>query len=269
MFFPACLTGVSLGGLAVVLSIMLVVCLGMLGMLLETLLPKELSRWLLGPPDTRTRPGEQMVPNQQPQSPAVTSSQSSGQVAPNRQPQSATTSGTQLHQQTVSSRPPQAQQVASTVHSPAPAVHQSFTVPDVADQPLILALFLSHREFIQQQAGILAAIQRQRESRPGSTPPGTRGADSSAAGASAASAVPLSMPMADRTSTSGSKTAAESESQLEDVCVVCMDASKDWLCMPCRHLAMCGACTARIQHQTGRCPICQQYIRQAVQVYKA
>ena len=204
----------------------------------------------------------------QPQNSTIKSGQPGQQTA---QSQSPVISGTQLHQQTVSSRQPQAH-VTPTLDSPAPAVHQPFTIPDSADHPLISAFASSGREYIQQQIAILAAIQRQRWSHPGPIPHSVREADGSAAGPSysaAASAVPLSMPVAGKSSTSRSRTATESKSQLADVCVVCMDASKDWLCMPCRHLAMCGACTARIQHQTGRCPICQQYIRQAVQVYKA
>lgn len=53
-----------------------------------------------------------------------------------------------------------------------------------------------------------------------------------------------------------------------DVCVICMDAGKDWLCVPCGHLAMCKACSARVKHQTGRCPVCQKKIKQVMQVYK-
>ena len=244
LVFPACLAGFGFFGLAVVLAMMFVGCVVMSGLLLGTLLPDKLFLWLQ----------RSIVTGRQP--------------ALNRQPQSASISDTQLHRQMDSSRQPQAQ-ATPTLHSPAPAMHQSFSVPARVDQPRISALISSFCEFFQEQTAIMAAYPWQWES---STPPGTRGADSSAAGPStsaAASAVPSSMPIADRSSTSRSKAATENESQLGDVCVVCMDASKDWLCLPCHHLAMCGACTARIQHQTQRCPICQQYIRQAVQVYKA
>lgn len=153
--------------------------------------------------------------------------------------------------------------------SPAPAVHQSLTSAEFTDRPLISALVSSRREYIQQQADILASIQRQRVSRPGLTLPGPHRAAAGPSTSAAASAVPLSMPVADRLSKSRSGTATASESQLADVCVICMDASKDWLCMPCNHLTMCKACIARFWRQTGRCPICQQFIRQAVQVYRA
>ena len=62
-------------------------------------------------------------------------------------------------------------------------------------------------------------------------------------------------------------TAATSAPQPADVCVVCMDASKDSLCVPRGHLAMCGECSARVKHQTRHCPICQKKIKQVMQVY--
>ena len=66
----------------------------------------------------------------------------------------------------------------------------------------------------------------------------------------------------------GPPTATTSPLELANVCVVCMDAGKDWLCVPCGHLAMCKVCSARVKHQTGRCPVCQKKIKQVLQVYK-
>lgn len=200
------------------------------------------------------------------------SRQAGGQMAPttNRQPQSPTTSVTPLPQQMGSSMQSQTQAMPP-LHSPAPATDPFFTIPDGADQPLIQAILLSRRAFIEQQAAILAAAHRHRGSHPGPTPAGTHEADSSAAGPSmsaGASAVPLRMPTAGRASTSRSTMANESEDQPSDVCVVCMDADKDWFCLPCRHLAMCRTCISRIAHTIRRCPICQQYITRAEQVYR-
>lgn len=62
--------------------------------------------------------------------------------------------------------------------------------------------------------------------------------------------------------------AATSAPEPADVCVVCMDASKDWACVPCGHLAMCKARSARVKRQTRRCPRCQKRIKQVMQVFK-
>ena len=198
------------------------------------------------------------------------SRQPGGQMSPPRQPQSPTVPDTPLPQQMGSSRQSQTQ-ATPPLRSPAPATDPFFTIPDGADQPLIQALLASRRAFIEQQAAILAAAHRHRGSHPGPTPAGTHEGGSSAAGPSvsaAASAVPLSMPAAGRISTNRSRTANEREDQPADVCVVCMDADKDWFCLPCRHLAMCETCIIRIIRTTRRCPICQQSITKAVQVYR-
>ena len=94
----------------------------------------------------------------QPESPATTSRQPSEQMVPNGHPQSPDIPSTQLHQRVVSSRQPQTQVMPSL----GSVVHQSFTVRNGADQPLISALVSSHHEYIQQQASILSAIQRDR-----------------------------------------------------------------------------------------------------------
>ena len=128
------------------------------------------------------------------------------------------------------------------------------TTPDSADQPVFSSIVFTCRFLVEygQQAAFLATIQRLRGFL-GLVPVGTHEADSSAAVPSAstiASAVSLSMPAADRTSTSRCGTAIESEDQPSDVCVVCMDADKDWFCLPCRHLAMCGTYISRLAHTT-------------------
>ena len=142
--------------------------------------------------------------------------------------------------------------------------------PQGANQPLAAAIASSHHDFIQQQAAILANIRRQRDSSLVSPRPGIDVTDGSAAGTvAAASALPLEMPLGGRNSSTGSLACAEKEDQYVDACVVCMDGDKNWLCLPCGHLAMCGACSARVKCQTGRCPICQQSIQQVVQVFRA
>lgn len=198
------------------------------------------------------------------------SRQPGGQMSPPRQPQASTASDTPLPQQMGSSRQSQTQ-ATPPLHSSAPATDPFFTIPDGADQPLIQALLASRCAFIEQQAAILAAAHRPQGSRSGPTPAGTHEGGSSAAGptmSAAASAVPVSIPTAGTISTSRSRTAHEREDQPSDVCVVCMDADKDWFGLPCRHLAMCGTCIIRIIKTTRRCPICQQSITKAVQVYR-
>lgn len=159
-------------------------------------------------------------------------------------------------------RQPQAQAVPRT-RSQVPNVYRFFARPDGADQPLAVPPVLSRQNQNEQQAAINAAIKRQLDSSQVHSPLGAHEQDSSAARSPtsiAASDVPLRTPPSN-----GSVAADDRDSQLVDPCVVCMDANKDWLCMPCGHLAMCGACTARVSHQTGHCPICKQYIQQIVQ----
>lgn len=88
---------------------------------------------------------------------------------------------------------------------PPPFRGPALQPPQDADQSLTAALECSRQEFIQEQTARLAAIQRQWRPRLISTPlGGSREADGSAAGASAAaSAVPLELPLADRNSSNG------------------------------------------------------------------
>ena len=115
---------------------------------------------------------------------------------------------------------------------------------------------------IEQQAPRIAAVQRQRQRQ---ASPATSGpAPLTSAGASAASL--RRVPLDDSTSHPRSTSAAEDN--LWDVCVVCMDACKDWVCIPCRHLAMCGLCIERVKRVSGRCPICKQPIKKIMQIYR-
>ena len=54
-----------------------------------------------------------------------------------------------------------------------------------------------------------------------------------------------------------------------DECVICMHFMKEWLRVPCGHLAMCGPCIAKVKRQTGGCPICRRRITQVVRVCRA
>jgi hypothetical protein len=50
----------------------------------------------------------------------------------------------------------------------------------------------------------------------------------------------------------------------ETLCVVCMDAPKNHLVLPCKHLCVCEAC-ARLLHN--RCPVCRGPIELITQVF--
>jgi tRNA(Ile2) C34 agmatinyltransferase TiaS len=67
--------------------------------------------------------------------------------------------------------------------------------------------------------------------------------------------------------------AAENERRLQQLearlmCVVCMEAEKSVMLLPCTHMCMCEACTHRIRSAGGRaaqCPVCRQRIASTVQ----
>ena len=50
-------------------------------------------------------------------------------------------------------------------------------------------------------------------------------------------------------------------------CVVCMDAPKNCVLMPCFHLCVCMRCGKRLRADSGKCPICRKVIRKARRVY--
>ena len=45
------------------------------------------------------------------------------------------------------------------------------------------------------------------------------------------------------------------ESQKE--CVVCYEANKDTVVLPCRHMCLCINCSQIVRMQTNKCPICR------------
>lgn len=53
-------------------------------------------------------------------------------------------------------------------------------------------------------------------------------------------------------------------------CVVCMDATRDAICVPCGHIAGCYSCLTRIKYQsesTACCPICRSIVHSVVKIY--
>lgn len=51
----------------------------------------------------------------------------------------------------------------------------------------------------------------------------------------------------------------------EKLCVICQDAQKTTLIMPCRHLCVCGKCSSHAS--LDRCPICRTWIDSTLDVY--
>ena len=49
-----------------------------------------------------------------------------------------------------------------------------------------------------------------------------------------------------------------SEFEFKDLCVVCMDAKKEYAVLPCGHVCLCAQCAEAVRcTQTPRCPMCQ------------
>ena len=63
---------------------------------------------------------------------------------------------------------------------------------------------------------------------------------------------------------SGSGTPDAEETQ----CVVCFDAPKDHLVLPCKHLCVCEACAEQLtKTRTPMCPVCRGPIRETMKVF--
>jgi len=126
-------------------------------------------------------------------------------------------------------------------------------------------------DYMQQQAAIWDDIQRSRTvanvpSQPSASvglPQNASGSNATPGAAIAADDNGSSKASVHHTQSSGSGSVAAA-----DVCSACMDAQKDWVCIPCGHLAMCKDCSVRVGRLTGRCPICSQRIKQVMQVYR-
>ena len=54
----------------------------------------------------------------------------------------------------------------------------------------------------------------------------------------------------------------------ESVCVVCMDAPKQHVMVPCMHVCVCEACAQRLlDAQTPHCPVCRTPVRETARVF--
>ena len=53
----------------------------------------------------------------------------------------------------------------------------------------------------------------------------------------------------------------------ETMCVVCMDAPKDCIVLPCMHLCACGPCAQRLLELNASCPVCRGPVERMAQVF--
>jgi hypothetical protein len=62
--------------------------------------------------------------------------------------------------------------------------------------------------------------------------------------------------------------AAPAENQEDNQCVVCMDAPKSRILLPCLHQCVCEACAQRmLELDTPSCPVCRAHIERIGQVF--
>ncbi len=52
----------------------------------------------------------------------------------------------------------------------------------------------------------------------------------------------------------------------DDACVVCMEALRGCILVPCGHLAMCVPCAEEVQRKKGHCPLCRTPIAEIVNI---
>jgi hypothetical protein len=66
----------------------------------------------------------------------------------------------------------------------------------------------------------------------------------------------------------GSGSATPQPDAEETLCVVCMDAPKDHIIVPCGHMCVCGACAEQLtKTRTPTCPVCRRVIRETMEVF--
>jgi hypothetical protein len=53
----------------------------------------------------------------------------------------------------------------------------------------------------------------------------------------------------------------------ETQCVVCMDAPKDRIILPCFHMCVCGPCAQRLLELDAPCPVCRGPVERMAQVF--
>ena len=62
--------------------------------------------------------------------------------------------------------------------------------------------------------------------------------------------------------------AASHQGTEETMCVVCFDAPKDHLIVPCGHMCVCAGCAELLtKTRTPTCPVCREPIQQTVKVF--
>ena len=71
-----------------------------------------------------------------------------------------------------------------------------------------------------------------------------------------------------RTPPSAPTTPAPHPDAEETMCVVCFDAPKDHLIVPCGHMCVCAGCAEQLTNtRTPTCPVCRAAIRETVKVF--
>jgi hypothetical protein len=53
----------------------------------------------------------------------------------------------------------------------------------------------------------------------------------------------------------------------ETLCVLCFDAPKDRIVLPCMHLCVCGPCAQRLLELDASCPVCRGPVERMAQVF--
>jgi hypothetical protein len=61
--------------------------------------------------------------------------------------------------------------------------------------------------------------------------------------------------------------AAPDQDTEETMCVVCFDAHKDRIVLPCMHLCACGPCAQRLLELDASCPVCRGPVERMAQVF--
>lgn len=59
---------------------------------------------------------------------------------------------------------------------------------------------------------------------------------------------------------------AQTEPSQSD-CIICMDAKKDSVCVPCGHNAGCFECLSTVKSTAGTCPVCRAELQQVIRLY--
>ncbi|KAF0690680.1 Aste57867_17935 [Aphanomyces stellatus] len=56
-------------------------------------------------------------------------------------------------------------------------------------------------------------------------------------------------------------------STTREECVVCLDRTKQTVCVPCGHVAACVPCSDKLERTTRRCPVCRTEVREFVKLF--